>query len=62
MRKTLERIRKSYSFGENDLKHEITLANNLLWNESKLSVSLKQVFSFLATLLKKLRLIITGSS
>jgi len=30
MRKLLGRICKSYSFSENDSKHEITLANNLL--------------------------------
>jgi len=35
MRKTLERIRKSYSFSEKDLKPEMTLANNLLVKESK---------------------------
>jgi len=28
--KTLERTRKSYSFGAKDLKHEITLSKNLL--------------------------------
>jgi len=61
MRKTLKRIRKSYSFGEIDLKHEITLEKNLLRVESKLPVSLEQVFSFTARLLKKLRLIVTGS-
>jgi len=42
MRKTLERIRKSYLFSENDLKHEVTLAKNLLQKELKLS--LEQVF------------------
>jgi len=46
MSKTLEKIRKSYSFSENDLKHEITFANNLLRKESKLAISLEQVFSF----------------
>jgi len=54
MSKTLERIRKSYSFSENDLKHKITSAHNLLRKESKLPISLEQVFSFrpIATLLK----------
>jgi len=61
MRKTLERICKSYSFSENDLKHEISLAKNLPAKESKLRTSLEQVFSFIATLLKKLGLIVTGS-
>jgi len=31
IRKTLEKIRKSYSFSENDLKYEITLAKNCVW-------------------------------
>jgi len=61
MRKTLERIRKSYSFSENDLKHEITLAKNLPPKESKLRTSFEKVFSFIAILLKKLRLTVTGS-
>ena len=55
MRKKLERIRKSYSFSENDLKREITLAKSLL------PISLEQAFSFIGTLLKKLRLIVIGS-
>jgi len=33
IRKTLEKVRKSYSFSENDLKYEITSANNLFWKE-----------------------------
>jgi len=49
IRKTLERIRKSYLFSENDLKHEITLANNLVLKESKGSMSLEQIVSFLST-------------
>jgi len=63
LRKTLERIRKSYSFSENDLKHEITLAKNLFRKESKLPISLEQVFFIYKAdgLLKKLRLIVTGS-
>jgi len=48
MRKTLERIRKSCSFSENDFKHEITLTKNLLRKESKLPISLQQFFSFIA--------------
>jgi len=44
MRKTLERIRKSYSFRENDLKHEMTLAKNLLRKESKLPISLETFY------------------
>jgi len=36
--KILKRIRKSYSFSENNLKHEITLAKNLLRKESKLPI------------------------
>jgi len=40
--KTLEKIRKSYSFSENDLKYEITLAKNLLWKTSELPISLEQ--------------------
>jgi len=32
--KKLERIHKSYSFNENDLIHEITLARNLFRKES----------------------------
>ena len=58
IRKTLERIRKSYSFIKNDLKHEITLANNLLLKESKLPISLEQFFHL--QLLKKFHLIVTG--
>jgi len=48
-RNTLERIHKSYSFSENDLKHGITLAKNLLRKESKLPISLEHFFSFIAT-------------
>jgi len=51
-----EFVRKTYSFSENDLKHEITLANNLVRKELKLpstseanSLSLEQFFSFIAT-------------
>jgi len=33
-----------YLFSENYLKHEITLAKNLLRKESKLSISPEQVF------------------
>jgi len=47
--KTLKRIRKSYSFSENDLKYEIILAKNLLRKASKLPKSLEQFFSFIAT-------------
>ena len=36
VRKTLEKIHKSYSFNEHDLKTEITLAKNLLRKDSKL--------------------------
>jgi len=46
---------------ENDLKHEITLAKNLLRKESKLPISFEQVFPFIAILLKKLCLIVSGS-
>ena len=49
IRKTLERIRKSYSFSENDLKREITLAKNLLRKEPKLPISLEQFFSLIPT-------------
>jgi len=49
IRKTLARIRKSYSFGENYSKHEITLAKNLLRKESKVPMSLEQFVSFIAT-------------
>ena len=49
VRKTLEKIRKSYSFNENDLKYEITLAKNLFWKESKLPISLEQFLCFIAT-------------
>jgi len=45
----LEKIRKSYSFSENDLKYEITLAKNSLRTESKLPVSPEQVFSLIAS-------------
>jgi len=43
-----------------ELKHEIILAKKLFWKESKLPISLEQVFSFIATLLETLRLIVTG--
>jgi len=56
IRKTLGRIRKSYSFRENDLKHEITWAKNLFRKESKLPMSFEQFVSFVASLLKKLLL------
>jgi len=46
IRKTLGRIRKSYSFSENDSKHEITLAKNLLLKESKLLMSLQVLFFY----------------
>ena len=59
IRKTFEKIRKSYSFSENDLKYEITLANSLFWRESKLPISLEQFY--LLQLLEKLRLVVTGS-
>ena len=49
IRNTLGRYRKSYSFSENDLKHEITLTKNLLRKESKLPTSLEQLFSCIAT-------------
>ena len=42
IRKTLERIRKSYSFGKYNLKHEVTLVKTLLQKMSKLAISLKQ--------------------
>jgi len=35
------KIHKSYSISENDLKREVTLANNLLRKESKLRISLE---------------------
>ena len=57
IRKTLERNRKSYSFSENDYKHETTLAKNLHQNESKLATPVQTIF----IILKKLRLIVTGS-
>ena len=59
--KTLERIRKSYLFSGNDLKHEITMAKNLLRKESKLPISPEQCF-FHLQLVTKLCLIVTGSS
>jgi len=49
IRKTLEKICKSYSFSENDLKYEITLAKNLLRKASKLLKSLEEFLSFIAT-------------
>jgi len=49
IRKTLEKIRKSYACGENDLKYEIALAKNLLRKASKLPISLEQFLSFIAT-------------
>jgi len=49
IQKTLQKIRKSYSFSENDLKYEITLENNLFWKESKLPISLEQFLAFIAT-------------
>ena len=49
IRKTLEKIRKSYSMSENDLKREITLAKNLLRKALKLLISLEQFLSFTAT-------------
>jgi len=50
IRKTLQRIRKSYSFCENDLTYEITLAKNWPRKASKLSISLEQFLFFIATL------------
>jgi len=49
IRKTLEKISKSYSFRENDLKYEITSANNLFWKASKLPIPFEQFLSFIAT-------------
>ena len=48
IRKTLEKIRKSYSCSENDLKYEIILSKNYLRKASKLPISLEQFFSFIA--------------
>jgi len=59
--KTLKGIRVSCSFSENDLKHQIPSANNLLRKESKLPISLEQLFSFVDTVLKKLHWLVTGS-
>jgi len=44
IRKTLEKIRKSYSLSEHDLNYEITLAKNLVRKASKLPVSLEQIY------------------
>jgi len=44
IRKTLEKILKSYSFSENDLKYEITLSKNLLRKASKQPISLENVY------------------
>ena len=41
------KIRKSYSFSENELKFEITLSKNLLRKASKLPISLEQFLSFI---------------
>ena len=49
IRKRLEKIRKSYSFSENDLKYEITLSKNVFRKASKLPISLEQFLSFTAT-------------
>jgi len=49
IRNTLERIHESYSFSENDLKREITLAKTLLRKESKLRISLEQFLLFVDT-------------
>ena len=49
IRKTLEKIRKSYSFSEKYLKYEITLSKNLLRKASKPLISLEQFLSSIAT-------------
>jgi len=57
LQKHLKEFANHIHFSENDLKHEITLAKNLLWKELKLpstpseanSLSLEQFFSFTAT-------------
>jgi len=49
IRKTLKKIRKSYSFSENDLKYEITLSKSLLRKASKLPISREQFLSLIAT-------------
>ena len=59
IRKTRERIRKSYWFSQNDLKHETTLTKNFLRKE--LSCLYRSNNLFHLQLLKKLRLIATGS-
>ena len=46
IRKTLQKIPKSYSLSENDLKYEITLVKNLLRKASKLPISLENFFIF----------------
>ena len=62
MIKTLERIRKSYSFSENDLKHEMTLAKNLLQKGVEAAyIARTFFFMYSYSLLKKLRLIVIGS-
>jgi len=44
IRKIFEKIRKSYSFSENDLKYEITLSKNLIRRASQLPISLEQFY------------------
>jgi len=46
--KHIERIRKSYSFSENGLKHEMTLAKNVPQKVSKVPITLEQFFKCIA--------------
>jgi len=59
IRNILEAINKSYSFSENDSKHKMTLAN-ICFGKSRSCLYRSNNFCHL-WLLKKLRLIVTGS-
>ena len=61
LRKTLERICKSYQFSENDLTPEMSLAMNLLRKETKLPIARTSLFIYSYSLLKKVGLIVIGS-
>ena len=46
--KKTKQFANAYSTSENDLKHEIPLAKELLQKKSQLPVSLEQILSFIA--------------
>jgi len=60
IRKTLERIRKSYSFSKNDLKHEINFGKEFASERVEAAYIPRTIF-LICSYLKSCYLIVTGS-